>query len=202
MCDQRDGTWCIVDLLFSEWLRPASPLADRPLLLKAPQETRRVTPGQYETGLPHGDESTMTQVLRGPMFKATAHASAARSLGRGRPPTSISSQGAPRPWMCTRGRERGSRPAAASLAIANRLAISPLVAFGLPARGSGSGGRYSGPDAAPGIAPNAGYASTLGHPPRYCRDWSLLRARSRTPPHFHSQPPYRLAGRLPQQIRS
>jgi hypothetical protein len=30
LVDQRDGVWYIVDPLFSEWLRRASPLADRP----------------------------------------------------------------------------------------------------------------------------------------------------------------------------
>jgi len=32
LVDQRDGTWYIVDPLFGEWLRRASPLADRPLI--------------------------------------------------------------------------------------------------------------------------------------------------------------------------
>ena len=32
LVDERDGTWYIVDPLFNEWLRRASPLADRPLL--------------------------------------------------------------------------------------------------------------------------------------------------------------------------
>jgi hypothetical protein len=31
LVDQRDGTWYIVDPLFNEWLRRASPLADRPM---------------------------------------------------------------------------------------------------------------------------------------------------------------------------
>jgi hypothetical protein len=30
LVDQRDGMWYIVDPLFSEWLRRASPLVDRP----------------------------------------------------------------------------------------------------------------------------------------------------------------------------
>ncbi len=38
LCDQRDGSWYIVDPLFNEWLRRASPLADRPLLREAPDE--------------------------------------------------------------------------------------------------------------------------------------------------------------------
>jgi hypothetical protein len=32
LVDQRDGTWYVVDPLFGEWLRRASPLADRPTL--------------------------------------------------------------------------------------------------------------------------------------------------------------------------
>jgi hypothetical protein len=32
LVDERDGSWYIVDPLFDEWLRRASPLADRPLL--------------------------------------------------------------------------------------------------------------------------------------------------------------------------
>lgn len=36
LVDQRDGTWYIVDPLFGEWLRRASPLADRPMLFEAP----------------------------------------------------------------------------------------------------------------------------------------------------------------------
>jgi hypothetical protein len=32
LADKRDGTWYIVDPLFAEWLRRASPLADRPAL--------------------------------------------------------------------------------------------------------------------------------------------------------------------------
>src|ERR1035437_284756 len=32
LVDERDGSWYIVDPLFSEWLRRASPLADRPML--------------------------------------------------------------------------------------------------------------------------------------------------------------------------
>jgi hypothetical protein len=32
LVDERDGTWYIVDPLFNEWLRRASPLADRPLI--------------------------------------------------------------------------------------------------------------------------------------------------------------------------
>ena len=32
LVDERDGTWYIVDPLFSEWLRRSSPLADRPIL--------------------------------------------------------------------------------------------------------------------------------------------------------------------------
>ena len=32
LVDQRDGSWYIVDPLFNEWLRRASPLADRPAL--------------------------------------------------------------------------------------------------------------------------------------------------------------------------
>ena len=32
LVDQRDGSWYIVDPLFGEWLRRASPLADRPAL--------------------------------------------------------------------------------------------------------------------------------------------------------------------------
>jgi hypothetical protein len=35
LVDQRDGNWYIVDPLFSEWLRRASPLADRPAVLEA-----------------------------------------------------------------------------------------------------------------------------------------------------------------------
>ncbi|MGH2868141.1 MAG: hypothetical protein ACRDNK_11330 [Solirubrobacteraceae bacterium] len=38
LCDQRDGTWFIVDPLFSEWLRRASPLADRPSRLDPPDQ--------------------------------------------------------------------------------------------------------------------------------------------------------------------
>ncbi|MGI9184763.1 MAG: hypothetical protein ACR2GZ_07335 [Solirubrobacteraceae bacterium] len=38
LCDQRDGTWYIVDPLFSEWLRRASPLADRPSGPSAPDQ--------------------------------------------------------------------------------------------------------------------------------------------------------------------
>ena len=38
LVDQRDGTWYIVDPLFSEWLRRASPLADPPTALEAPEE--------------------------------------------------------------------------------------------------------------------------------------------------------------------
>jgi hypothetical protein len=34
LVDRRDGTWYVVDPLFSEWLRRASPLADRPELLE------------------------------------------------------------------------------------------------------------------------------------------------------------------------
>ena len=30
LVDQRDGSWYMVDPLFAEWLRRASPLADRP----------------------------------------------------------------------------------------------------------------------------------------------------------------------------
>jgi hypothetical protein len=30
LVDRRDGAWFVVDPLFSEWLRRASPLADRP----------------------------------------------------------------------------------------------------------------------------------------------------------------------------
>ncbi len=30
LVDERDGAWYIVDPLFNEWLRRASPLADRP----------------------------------------------------------------------------------------------------------------------------------------------------------------------------
>jgi hypothetical protein len=30
LADQRDGSWYIVDPLFAEWLRRASPLAERP----------------------------------------------------------------------------------------------------------------------------------------------------------------------------
>jgi energy-coupling factor transporter ATP-binding protein EcfA2 len=37
LVDQRDGGWYIVDPLFAEWLRRASPLADRPAL-EAPRE--------------------------------------------------------------------------------------------------------------------------------------------------------------------
>jgi hypothetical protein len=36
--DQRAGTWYVVDPLFSEWLRRASPLADRPTMLEPPDE--------------------------------------------------------------------------------------------------------------------------------------------------------------------
>jgi hypothetical protein len=32
LVDQRDGAWYIVDPLFDEWLRRASPLVDRPRL--------------------------------------------------------------------------------------------------------------------------------------------------------------------------
>jgi hypothetical protein len=32
LVDERDGAWYIVDPLFDEWLRRASPLADRPML--------------------------------------------------------------------------------------------------------------------------------------------------------------------------
>ena len=38
LCDQRDGSWYIVDPLFNEWLRRASPLADRPLPREASDE--------------------------------------------------------------------------------------------------------------------------------------------------------------------
>jgi DNA-binding transcriptional MocR family regulator len=34
LVDRRDGTWYIVDPLFGEWLRRASPLADRPEALE------------------------------------------------------------------------------------------------------------------------------------------------------------------------
>jgi len=37
LVDQRDGSWYIVDPLFAEWLRRASPLADRPAL-ETPRE--------------------------------------------------------------------------------------------------------------------------------------------------------------------
>jgi hypothetical protein len=39
LVDQRDGTWYIVDPLFGEWLRRASPLADRPMLLEPPDDS-------------------------------------------------------------------------------------------------------------------------------------------------------------------
>lgn len=39
LVDQRDGTWYIVDPLFGEWLRRASPLADRPTLLEPPDDS-------------------------------------------------------------------------------------------------------------------------------------------------------------------
>ncbi len=32
LVDERDGSWYIVDPLFDEWLRRASPLADRPAI--------------------------------------------------------------------------------------------------------------------------------------------------------------------------
>jgi hypothetical protein len=34
LVDRRDGSWYIVDPLFNEWLRRASPLSDRPMLLE------------------------------------------------------------------------------------------------------------------------------------------------------------------------
>ena len=39
LVDQRAASWCIVDPLFAEWLRRASPLADPPALLEAPDES-------------------------------------------------------------------------------------------------------------------------------------------------------------------
>jgi len=38
LVDQRDGTWYIVDPLFSEWLHRASPLVDRPPPLEVPDD--------------------------------------------------------------------------------------------------------------------------------------------------------------------
>jgi hypothetical protein len=38
LVDERDGTWYIVDPLFNEWLRRASPLADRPLIEAAGED--------------------------------------------------------------------------------------------------------------------------------------------------------------------
>jgi hypothetical protein len=38
LVDQRGGTWYIVDPLFSEWLRRASSLADRPMSISPPDE--------------------------------------------------------------------------------------------------------------------------------------------------------------------
>jgi hypothetical protein len=38
LVDQRAGSWYVVDPLFGEWLRRASPLADRPVQLDAPGE--------------------------------------------------------------------------------------------------------------------------------------------------------------------
>jgi hypothetical protein len=35
LVDERDGEWYVVDPLFAEWLRRASPLADRPVLPEA-----------------------------------------------------------------------------------------------------------------------------------------------------------------------
>jgi hypothetical protein len=35
LVDRRDGSWYVVDPLFSEWLRRASPLADRPVSLES-----------------------------------------------------------------------------------------------------------------------------------------------------------------------
>ncbi len=36
LVDRRESTWYIVDPLFGEWLRRASPLADRPILAEPP----------------------------------------------------------------------------------------------------------------------------------------------------------------------
>jgi hypothetical protein len=38
LVDQRDGSWYVVDPLFAEWLRRASPLADRPRVLETHDE--------------------------------------------------------------------------------------------------------------------------------------------------------------------
>ncbi len=38
LVDQRENTWYIVDPLFGEWLRRASPLADRPMLVEPPDD--------------------------------------------------------------------------------------------------------------------------------------------------------------------
>lgn len=40
LVDQRDGTWYVVDPLFGEWLRRASPLADRPTLDQSQEDQR------------------------------------------------------------------------------------------------------------------------------------------------------------------
>lgn len=39
LVDQRDRTWYVVDPLFEEWLRRASPLADRPVWPETPDDT-------------------------------------------------------------------------------------------------------------------------------------------------------------------
>jgi hypothetical protein len=49
LVDQRDGGWYIVDPLFAEWLRRASPLADRPPL--EPPARRRCVYRVCGTGL-------------------------------------------------------------------------------------------------------------------------------------------------------
>ncbi len=38
LVDQRDRTWYVVDPLFEEWLRRASPLADRPAWPETPDD--------------------------------------------------------------------------------------------------------------------------------------------------------------------